>query len=371
MTIVEAINYLINQFSQYNFSVGRLNLGRKLQDRIYNYNCDKKTLFDVLQYIAQITNSIWTTRYVDDNNIAIDFYLINELPQGMDLIYDKSFCDDKSIIKISYSMNSNNYRNKQIISSDSIIGNALITQQIITKGQEYILDEKISSIQSISLNNQQISFATTYDKENGETAYAYYTVGDKILTFDEQIMPGQTLIIKYYPQIAGRQVVINQTEIDRIDNQLNNSGVIARYENRKDADTSAELNSIGQTYMQFKGRSEVTLKVETINNDIYNIGNIVYFNTNETLGIEDLQGNYAVTKKTKKIIKNNADDSNYILYTYELNNNFNFENYINFFDNQRAKLIGNIKEGEYINRYVENFKTYSITFNPPNINGGA
>lgn len=371
MTLVNAIQYAINQYSGYNFIMGRINLGNKANEMINNYNCNQKTLFDVLNYFSQITNSVWTTRYIDDTHIAIDFYLISELPQGQDLIYDLDFCNNNSIKNITYSLNSNNYRNKQIMTSDSIIGNALITQQIITTGQEYTLDEKISSIESATLNGQPLVVATTVDEENGETADLFYSVGDKIIKLNEQVLPGLTLEIRYYPQIAGRQTILNQDEINRINTQLGNSGIIARYENRQDADTSAELNAIGQTYIQFKGKPEITLTVETINNDMYNVGNTVYFNTNNIEGLEDLQDNYAVKTKTKKIIQNNADSTNYILYTYELNNNFNFENYINYFDNQRAKLIGNIKEGEYINRYVENYKTYTITFNPPVINGGA
>lgn len=370
MTVEQAINYVINQYSGYNFIPGRIKLGNKLTDKVNNYNCNQKTLFDVLEYFSQITNSIWTTRYIDDTHIAIDFFLISELPQGIDLVYDTDFCSQNSIKNITYTLNSNNYRNKQIMTSDSIIGNAILTQQIITTGQEYYLDEKISSIISATLNGQNLVVATSVDEENGETADLFYTVGSNEVKFNEQVLPGSTLIIQYYPQIAGRQSIINQDEINRINTQLGNTGVIARYENRKDADTSAELNSIGQSYIQFKGKPEVTLTVETINNDMYNVGDVVYFNINETPGIEDLQDNYAVKSKTKKIIQNNADDTNYIIYTYELNNNFNFENYINYFDNQRAKIIGNIREGEYINRYVENYKTYTITFNPPTIVGG-
>lgn len=371
MTIENAIKYVISQYSQYNFVVGNLKLGSKLTDKIYNYNCDKKTLYDVLEYISQLTNSIWKTRYIDDTHIAIDFYLISELPQGINLIYDTNFCKENSIIKIDYSMNSNNYRNKQVMTSDSIMGNALIAEQLLAKETEYALQENVSVIERAILNNVVLRVATTVDKANGKTADLYYTVGSNVITLNEQPMPGQILTINYYPQIVGRQVIINQNEIDRINNQLNNSGTIARYENRKDANTSTELNSIGQTYIQFKGKTEITLTLQTINNDIYNIADTVYFDSNGVNEIKDLEGTYAVKKKTKQIIQNNADDTNHIIYTYELNNNFNFENYINYFDNQRAKLIGNIKEGEYINRYVENYKTYTITFNPPVINGGA
>ena len=104
---------------------------------------------------------------------------------------------------------------------------------------------------------------------------------------------------------------------------------------------------------------------------MYNVGDKVYFDNNDTDDLVSLVDIYAVKKKTIQIIQNNASQTNTIFYTYELSNNFNFESEVNYFDNQRAKTIGNIKEGEYINRYVESYKNYNIIFNPPTINGGV
>ena len=371
MTIEKAINYVINQYSGYNFVVGRLNLGSKLNDKVNNYNCDQKTLYDVLEYFAQITNSVWTTRYINDTEIAIDFYDMNSLTQKPDLVYDTDFFNENSIKSITYSLNSNDYRNKQIMTSNSIVGNILITEQIIITGQEYNLNEKISFIVNATINNYDIVCATTNDESNGQTADLYYQVGSNEIKLNEQILPGSLLIIKYYPQVAGRQIIINPDEVNRIGNQLSNVGIIARYENRQDADTSAELSAIAQTYMQFKGKPDITLNVESINNDLYNVGDIVHFNNNEVNQLQDLVDNYAVVKKSLTIYQNNADSTNHVIYAYELNNNFNFENYINYFNNQRSKVIGNIKEGEFINRYVESFTNYNIIFNPPIVLGGA
>ena len=45
--------------------------------------------------------------------------------------------------------------------------------------------------------------------------------------------------------------------------------------------------------------------------------------------------------------------SNEIFYTFELCSNFNSEDAINYFDNQRAKNQGNIGEGESIVRDID------------------
>lgn len=376
-TVESAINYVISQYSQYNFVVGNLNLGDKLNDTINNYNCNQKTLYDVLEYFAQITGSVWTTRYVNDTETAIDFYSLDSLPQGKDLIYDTDFCNRNSIIDISYKIDTQNYRNKQIITSDIVNSNVITNENFYTYGQEYTTKEKISSIVGARLSNTfyedgtDLTIATTQDKSNGETADLYYTVGGNTFILDDKVLPGKRLFIRYYAQIPGRQTILNQEEIARIDEQLNNSGEITRYEHRQDTNSSQELNSIGQTYIQFKGRPEVTLTLRTINYDMYNVGDVVFFDTNNTDGLEDLIGSYAVKKKTIQIIQNNASNTNNIFYVYELSNNYNFENQVNYFDNQRAKNIGNIKEGEYINRYIDNNFNFNLIFDAPVINGGG
>ena len=55
----------------------------------------------------------------------------------------------------------------------------------------------------------------------------------------------------------------------------------------------------------------------------------------------------------------NADT---IFYTFELTSSFNSESAINYFDNQRAKANGNIKEGQSISRNIDIEKSANIIF---------
>lgn len=370
-TIKNFINTIIGEYSGYNFSVGNISLS-DINMTIGNYNCDQKTLFDVLQYISQITNSIWKVRCISDTNYVIDFYDLDSLPNGLDLVYDTDFCDTNSIIDISYSFNTSNYRNKQVITASSVLAKTINTEEIITNSsnEEYTLANNVGYIISAYLDGDtSLVTATTQDKENGYTADLYYTVGSNIITLNEDVLPTQTLTIQYYPQIEGRTSAFNTTEIERISNQLNNTGTISRYEQRQDATSVEELSLIGQAYLQFKGKPDITLQVKTINKDLWQVATTVYFDNNSVEGIEDLADTYVVTKKTMQIIQNNADSTNQIIYTYELKNNYNFENEINYFDNQRAKLKGNIEEGQFINKYFENIETVQITFDTPVIGG--
>lgn len=370
-TVEDFINQVVGEYSGYNFAVGNLNLGDKLNQTVGNYSCDQKTLFDVLQYISQITNSIWKVRYVNDITYAIDFYDINMLPQGMDLVYDNDYFNNNSIVDITYSFNTNNYRNKQVITSSNIIAQTINTEEFYTNSNDnkYQLSSNVGAVYNATLDNNKISIASNVDKQNGITANLYYTVGSNEIELDMDVLPTQELFIQYDAMIPGRVTVLNTNEIDRISNQLNNTGIISRYEQRQDATTAEELNAIGQTYIQFKGKSEIILQVQTINKDLWNIGDIVYFNNGNEDAIIELTGNYAVKKKTTQMYQNNADDSLQVFFTYELDNNYNFENLINYFDNQRAKTIGNIQEGQFINKYIENTETINIIFNEPVIGG--
>ena len=51
-----------------------------------------------------------------------------------------------------------------------------------------------------------------------------------------------------------------------------------------------------------------------------------------------------------------------IFYTYELSSSFNSETEINYFDNQRSKMMGNIGAGEYISRNIDIENTANVIF---------
>jgi hypothetical protein len=67
-----------------------------------------------------------------------------------------------------------------------------------------------------------------------------------------------------------------------------------------------------------------------------------------------------------------TDNQQVIFYTYELSSSFNDENAINYFDNQRRKLEGNLSEGDYISRFIDipsqtNIIFYGATIEPVKI----
>ena len=165
----------------------------------------------------------------------------------------------------------------------------------------------------------------------------------------------------YTPLVKGRQTIFNYDEINRINALTNTSGIIARYENRNDVLSSEELNRVAQTYIKFKGKAETTINIVS-KKDFLKIGGKYQF----TCPLNNINGEYLVKTKNTNIIQ--TGNLNEIRYEYELSNNFDTENEINYFDNQRAKAKGNIASGEFITRNIDIEQTANIIYSNLTIN---
>ena len=51
-------------------------------DIIGAYSTKDKTAYDVFNYLADISQSRWTTRMIDENTVAIDFYDPTLMPEA-------------------------------------------------------------------------------------------------------------------------------------------------------------------------------------------------------------------------------------------------------------------------------------------------
>ena len=242
------------------------------------------------------------------------------------------------------------------MTSEEVYGNVLQVETKIADGYSlnYILDNKVGTISSIKLNNSiDLTFITKAQQDLGYYADFIYTPGKDTITSVETLPSGSVLTITYYPIVQGREIVLDTLEVSRIATQINRKGTISRYENRNDATSSEELAKIGQSYIKYKGSAEIKLKVVSRQN-LFNVGEIINYDA----PITELSTNYMVKSKTTDMYLNAGD----IFYTFELTSNFNSENAINFFDNQRAKANGNIGEGETIIRDIDIESSANIIF---------
>lgn len=354
-TISEAITQVVNYVSDYGFVVGNIELLNG-NEEIGAYSTEDKSPYDVFQYIADITQSRWTTRMIDQNSVAIDFYDPSLMPEGTEIEYTNEWFKDNEIIDMNFSYGTYDYRNKQIMSSDEVFANIRTNETLVANGYQvqYDTEQKIGEIISIKVDGVEKTFITNQYKDLGQIADFYYTPGEAHFTSDNALSTGQVILIEYISIIQGRQIVIDQNEIAKISNLTNRNGTISRYEKRNDATTSNELQNIGKSYIQYKGVPEIILNVEATTN-IWNIGERVSLSS---APLDELETEYMVRKKTTKYIASIKT----IFYSYELVSSFNSEDKINYFDNQRAKNKGNIGEGEFIARNVDYEANANIIF---------
>jgi hypothetical protein len=349
-TIEQAIEMVVEAISGYGFVVGEIDIA-EADDVIGAYSTLNKTAYDVFQYLAEISGSRWRARYIDSLTMAIDFDEPNTLPQADDIEYTKQYWEDNNIVDLTFNYGKRDYRNKQILLSDEVYATINYDEVLIANGytNNYTLQNNIASVVKILINDDEKTVATINEKQMGIDADFYYTPGKNILESNNIYSAGTIIHLTYQPLVKGRQIVYNNDEVDRISQQTDTVGVIARYETRNDVLSSDELEKIALTYIEYKGKPEIVLKLTTQDKDLFNIGEVVYFNA----PIEELAQNYMIkSKETQYIIETENGGIN-LFYVYEMTSSFNSEKAINYFDNQRNKASGNISQGENITRNID------------------
>jgi hypothetical protein len=298
---------------------------------------------------------------INENTIAIDFYDPTLMPQADQIESTQSYYEQNDIQEITFNYSTNDYRNKQIMTSDEVFANITQTETLIADGyrDSFMCQNKIGIIEKITVNGVEKTFATKSEEELGVSADFIYQPGEMTFNANTTYSAGAVIVITYYAIVKGREIILNTTESNRISTQIGRKGTISRYENRNDTTSSQELIKIGQSYIKYKGSAEITLKIIT-RKELFNVGQIVNYDA----PLEELSTDYMVKSKTIDMYLNAGE----IFYTYELSSNFNSENAINYFDNQRAKNQGNIGEGETITRNIDLESIALIQFYDTQIN---
>lgn len=360
-TIEEAIEMVTTAISSYGVVLGDIDILNG-DDVIGAYSTANKTAYDVYQYLAEISNSKWTTRLVDENTIAVDFYDPTLMPTADDLEYTTEYFEDNNIESIEFSYGTYDYRNKQVITSSQVYGSIDYTETILANGFSRTFDTTttIGEVKSIYVEGVAKTFGTNDEKELGFDYNFYYTPGSTQFESNENepvYTSNDEITITYTPLLIGREIVYNNDEVDRVSTQIGRNGIVSRYEERNDVLSSAELNKIAQTYIKYKGEAEIKLTVKTWNIDLYDVGQVVYFNA----PIDELKKEYMVKRKVIQTYNTNENQEMFCEYT--LTSSFNSEREVNYFDNQRNKAQGNISTGQFITRNVDIENTALIIFN--------
>lgn len=358
MTISEAITKLVTD--QKGFMVGTIDIE---DSELAPYNCNEKTTYDVLQYIAEITGAKWYTQAICEDIVLINFYMPSALPESEPINYTQEYFVENQINDISYSYNTKDYRNKQAIVNDECVASIPQIEKYTYNGSNIEVVYPIAEVVSITSGSKTYSVVNEVEEQAGKKADFYYSYDDN--TIRGEIPTGIVLTITYYPIVQSREVAYNVDEIKRISEITNRNGTISRYEKRTDTRDENALSQIAKTYIEYKGQPEVILTIKS-QVDLFELGTQVLFNG----PLENLKTRYLV--KRKSISMTITDNQQVVFYTYELSSSFNDENAINFFDNQRRKLEGNLSEGDYISRFIDipsqtNIIFYGATIEPVEI----
>jgi len=356
-TIEEALEEVVNAISGYGFVLGNVNILNG-DEVIGAYSTENKTPYDVFQYLADISGARWTTRMVNEFQVAIDFYDPTLMERADDIEYTQEYFKENNIDDLKFNYGTYDYRNKQVILSKEVYADINYTDNIYGDGYNkmFTLDANIGYMVSITVNGVSKTFITKAEKEIGFDADFYYEPGKNQIEASDTYAQGDNITVIYTPLVQGRQVIYNTDEVNRIATQIGRKGVVARYETRNDILSSDELEKVGESYIKYKGVPEIKLKIKTHDKDLFNVGQITYFDA----PIENLQKDYMVKSKQTKII--NVKSTMYIFYEYELTSSFNSEKAINYFDNQRAKAEGNIQTGDFITRNIDIQEEANIIF---------
>ena len=166
-TVTEAINQVINSISDYGFVAGNIQIPEQYDTLIGAYSTLDKAPFDVFQYLSQISLTRWGTRMVDEDTTAIDFFSPELLESKGTIELTKEYCGQNHIESITYDYSTDDYRNKQIITSDEVFGNVEQTQTILSNGYDtsFTTEQKIGKISSIKVNDSEDTFATSDEKD--------------------------------------------------------------------------------------------------------------------------------------------------------------------------------------------------------------
>ena len=246
-----------------------------------------------------------------------------------------------------------------VISKMVPVGGNKFDENIIANGYQtsYVTSQTIGILNYVYVNGVAKTIGTNTEKQLGIYADFYYSPGSNTIEATDNYVAGTVINVIYTPLIKGRQIVYNNNEISRIGQQTGRNGTICRYETRNDVLSSNELNKVAQTYIKYKGTAEISLTIETKNTDLFNIGQQVYFDIPQ---LPDLQRDYMVKTKETQITQTGTDAV--IFYVYTLSSNYESENAINYFDNQRRKANGNINENEFITRNIDIENVANVVF---------
>ena len=136
---------------------------------------------------------------IDEDTVAIDFYDTDKLPVKPKIEYTEDWFCNNLIEDMSYSIKTDDYRNKQILLSDEVFGSIPYNDLLTSNGYDtsYTTTGKVASLTSAKIDGKDATFTTQANKESGVEADIYYKPGEVGITTNNQIGAGKVIEITY------------------------------------------------------------------------------------------------------------------------------------------------------------------------------
>ena len=324
---------------------------------IKGYGIEDAPVSDFLDFICELTNSLWTVEFDQSDN----FYKINIINKSVTrpanhVLKDSDLQNPNSEIISSIWENINSeYANTLILESDNFDGDEKTEYLVYNNENEFELNFPIKIIHSIQeytlLNsNYQIkgiyrTFANNLQKENGVTADFYYNIGSKTLElntdhFQNTNLVNKKWIIKYKTRQNIRLSFTDFSEIDRIKNNfIDVDGKVIMNKSVDFLKDNEELTRYANNFFSTYSKPHVDLIIRSRSEEpLYKIGDIVDFQVEDKKMQKMFAAGSDVSRFIVKSIEASYETANFekneflIERTYTLSNVFSSVDYLNFFD---------------------------------------
>lgn len=341
------VSDLIQNINEPFIQIGKLEFTNN--DPIQAYNTQDKSLYQLLkEVIGPITQSILYFT-IENHVLKINYKNLESFntvsPIELNTL-DQEFLKTYKVLDVQFSSNNDNYSNIINYSSDNIVSNLSTKEELSITADNLTLKNsliKINIENTYMLNsaNQKLKAVIINKKYFNEDIYYDFIYEEDSNTLEvrpELVNSGYKLVIEYYSKVRWSIELEDNLEISKVSNLSQTSGKIYCVDKFNDITSSSDLirKAKHKLNISSKPRQVITLSCREKLWDILE-------GVKVTTPLNDINGIYYL-KNIKGTFQAN-DDELFKEYEYELTQILDFDDFINYYDNQsyRSNPVYNVE----------------------------
>jgi hypothetical protein len=346
-TYEEVVEKLIAKINLPFIKKGKLQF--EADGKIEGWDSNEVDAYSVLRFIEKQSDTIFQVLLEDDKTYSINFFSKDGIAddtgnKGRDLIIDtpeglKTFTDDFAIIDINWRILNDKDYNIVRVSSERVISNISTHQKIdlAVVSDRFSLGENVGRFDNLNSiltdaggkKIRTLRIITNQDAAAGRNYDIAYTQGIPEISINENLLKSTNIIeLNYYPLRRGSVQFENNADQSQIAAYTGGTGRKARFEKHNDAGIMQHLIKYAKNYLRHGVEDKLELTVRTAKAP-WNPGEHV----SVKLENKQLNGIYYV-KSVEVDITNVKAGEIFSEYEYLLTKTSDFEEHVNFYDNQ-------------------------------------